>query len=121
MNNSTSMLSTQDALAQVARNLYAAAEATDAAARRAGPGSSGHLWGLGLQLAAVQATYLLDDASLVDDDAAGGPSPAKREIDVAGLVAAAYDQVSVLPVGPGHPGVSELIVTVGDLARQVRG
>lgn len=122
MRESVPVTGTEEVLAQIARNLYDAAEMVQASAQREGPGSANHLWGLALFIAAAQATSLLSDATTVQSENAGlGHQRAVQHgRDVAGLLRVAYDQTALLPVGAQYPGISELIVAVGDLARRVR-
>jgi hypothetical protein len=100
---------TAETLAGVVRLLRQAAVLAWAAADRAGAGSLGQLFALGIDLAADQARHLVPDGTSVD-----GPVPVGDE--PAGLLRSAELLLRRVPPTAASDAVNDLRVTVADLA-----
>lgn len=110
----------EEHLAVIAGMLYDAADLAQASTGRDGSTSADQLWALGLSLAASQAAALMTDPTVLD----AAPKPATDRAtgadsdDFLGVLRATYEQACALPIDPQYPGISQLIVTIGDLTRQ---
>lgn len=120
MSEPSAVAGVEDCLAAIATALYDAADLAQASARRDGSASPDQLWALGLSVLAAQTVTLMADPSVLDTDTAvtTGSSATGMDGDFLGLLRAAFELACVLPLDPQYPGISALIVAIGDLTRQ---
>lgn len=118
MNGSTVVGGVEEQLAVIAGMLYDAADMAQVSARRDESASADQLWALGLSLAASQAAGLMTDPTGLDAAPIVDPSSDAGAGDFLHVLRGAYEQACALPIDPQYPGISQLIVTIGDLTRQ---
>lgn len=119
MSEPSAVAGVEDCLAAIATALYDAADLAQASADRDGSASPDQLWALGLSVLAAQTVTLMADPSVLDADKAAITRGAiEVDGDYLGLLRAAFELACVLPLDPQYPGISALIVAIGDLTRQ---